>query len=91
MGDGTIERVGDGAEQFSLARKDLAIGGDGLGASEQHISFHAGSGLGEPVEGRVHARQAVRLTGDELDRALGDVQAGEHVGVQLLPEEFELA
>ena len=49
--DGTIERVGDGAEQFSLTAEDLAVGGDGLGAGEQDVSLHAGGGLRQPIEG----------------------------------------
>jgi hypothetical protein len=43
--------IRDGAEKFGFEVEDLAVGGDSLGASEQHIALHAGGSLGEPVKG----------------------------------------
>ena len=72
--DGAVERGGNGPEQLGFAVVNLAVSGDGLGAGEQDIPFHAGSGLSEPVESRVHAGQAAVLAGEKLGAALWRVE-----------------
>jgi hypothetical protein len=53
---------------------NLAVGGDGLCAGQENVSFSRRRGLGQPIEGRVHVRQAARLAFQQTHSALGRVQ-----------------
>jgi hypothetical protein len=58
--DRTIQRIGDGAEDFGFAGLDDGVEGDGLDTGGEDILLYLRDGLGEAVEGGVEVGKVAR-------------------------------
>ncbi len=83
-GDGAIEAIGEGSEEFHFFGGDFAVGHDDLGGGVEDVAFVEGGDFLECLDGIFHFTQAAAVLGTPAQCVFGEIDGGGSGGEGLL-------